>query len=228
MRESRVAACSAVALHVGVLAALLAYEPMRSAVVASAPMMVEWIVPPRVEPPRPEMEPQKPKLKPKPVARPRPQRAEPPRQIVAAVPEAPTEVAPPPVVEVTPPAVAEDPLPEKPVSEGAPTARSAVVSAPPPSPLTPPIFNAGYLENPPPPYPPASRKLGEQGRVILRVRVTAEGRAGEVQVRTSSGYARLDDSARETVARWKFLPAKRGEEPVAAWVLIPISFNVER
>jgi protein TonB len=93
--------------------------------------------------------------------------------------------------------------------------------------MTQPNFNADYLENPAPVYPAAARRLGEQGRVILRVLVNVRGTADEVQVRTSSGFARLDDTARDTVRRWRFVPARRGAEPVAAWVLIPISFRLE-
>jgi protein TonB len=93
--------------------------------------------------------------------------------------------------------------------------------------VTRPIFTADYLENPPPAYPAMSRRLGEQGRVILRVRVTAGGGADEIQIRDSSGHARLDEAARETVRRWRFVPAKRGDTPVSAWVLIPISFRLE-
>ena len=77
------------------------------------------------------------------------------------------------------------------------------------------------------PDPPVARRNGEQGRVILRVLVNPNGTADDVQVRTSSGFTRLDDSARDTVRRWKFVPAKRGAEPVPAWVLIPISFRLE-
>jgi protein TonB len=76
-------------------------------------------------------------------------------------------------------------------------------------------------------YPSVSRRQGEQGRVLLRVLVNTSGSADEVQVRTSSGFPRLDDAARETVRRWRFVSAKRGTEPVAAWVLIPISFRLE-
>jgi protein TonB len=57
--------------------------------------------------------------------------------------------------------------------------------------------------------------------------VNPGGRAEDVQIRTSSGSARLDDSALETVRRWKFIPARQGPEPVSAWVLIPISFRLE-
>jgi protein TonB len=103
-----------------------------------------------------------------------------------------------------------------------------MVSAPAPvAAVTQPVFNAAYLDNQPPSYPPLSRRLGEQGRVVLRVLVDSNGSAGQVEVRASSGSERLDESARATVRRWKFVPAKRGSEPFAEWVLIPISFKLE-
>lgn len=169
--------------------------------------MVQMVAPPAPELPKPEPRVEPPK--PKPIVRKIPKRIEPPPVLSAPV-EAPSPI----VVAPPPPA---PPAPSPPVEPPAPA----------PVPLTQPIFNAGYLENPAPAYPALSRRIGEQGRVILRVLVTAQGRAEEVQVRTSSGHARLDASARETVRLWKFVPAKRGAEPIAAWVLIPISFNLE-
>jgi protein TonB len=56
--------------------------------------------------------------------------------------------------------------------------------------------------------------------------VNERGEPQEVQVRTSSGYNRLDDAARDTVRKWKFVPAKRGDTAVGAWVLIPLSFSL--
>jgi protein TonB len=88
-------------------------------------------------------------------------------------------------------------------------------------------FDADYLRNPKPPYPPLSRRIREEGRVVLRVRVTAEGSAGDVEVRTSSGSSRLDESALRTVRRWKFIPARHGRAPVQSWVLVPIIFKLE-
>ena len=38
----------------------------------------------------------------------------------------------------------------------------------------PPNFNAAYLHNPAPHYPSVSKRLGEQGRVLLRVQVSAD------------------------------------------------------
>ena len=88
-------------------------------------------------------------------------------------------------------------------------------------------FDADYLHNPAPPYPPQSRRMNEEGRVILRVEVSAEGRAENVEIKTSSGSARLDESALRTVRSWRFIPAKRGETAVDSWVLVPIIFKLE-
>ena len=96
-----------------------------------------------------------------------------------------------------------------------------------PVPAVPPRFNADYLQNPAPQYPPLARRMREQGKVILRVLVDADGLAERVELRTSSGSARLDQSAQDTVKRWKFIPARQGERNVAAWVLVPITFTLE-
>ena len=200
-----------VALHVAALVALLQYAPVREALSSAAPIMVSLITPrfevekPKVEPPQPRLEP----VKKKPIAPP----------LIVAPAEAPSPIVAPP-----PP-----PDPPKPVEQTAPAvaatpAPPSVTSAPP---IIPPNFNADYLDNPPPPYPPVARRLGEQGRVVLRVLVTAGGEPEQVEVRTSSGSPRLDASALETVRRWKFVPARQGDRPVPARVLVPISFRLE-
>jgi protein TonB len=88
-------------------------------------------------------------------------------------------------------------------------------------------FDADYLRNPKPPYPPISRRMHEEGRVVLRVLVTADGGAGDVELRASSGSARLDEAALHTVRQWKFIPARRDQTPVQSWVLVPITFRLE-
>ena len=110
--------------------------------------------------------------------------------------------------------------------ETAPPPASATSTPAAPAVLTQPHFNADYLRNPAPAYPAQSRRFGEEGKVILRVFVTTEGQAGQVELRTSSGSARLDQAAQEAVARWKFEPARRGNEAVSAWVLVPIVFSL--
>ncbi|MBS1228948.1 MAG: Ferric siderophore transport system, periplasmic binding protein TonB [Proteobacteria bacterium] len=95
-----------------------------------------------------------------------------------------------------------------------------------PASVSAPRFDAAYLANPAPAYPSLSRKLGEQGRVVLHVLVDAGGRASRIEIKSSSAWPRLDQSAQDAVARWKFVPARRGDEAVDAWVLVPIVFNL--
>ena len=85
---------------------------------------------------------------------------------------------------------------------------------------------AAYLHNPRPEYPPMAKRREWEGRVILKVRVLASGSAGEVSVATSSGHDILDESALEAVKHWRFIPAKRGGQPVDSWVNVPLNFSL--
>jgi protein TonB len=73
-----------------------------------------------------------------------------------------------------------------------------------------------------------SRRLREVGTVQLRVRVSAEGQALDVQLAKSSGYSRLDEAALAAVKQWKFQPALRGDTAIEAWVLVPVEFSLTR
>ena len=120
-----------------------------------------------------------------------------------------------PAPEFTVPAVAE------------PAARLTANVAPAPAPVTAARFDAAYLQNPRPAYPPLSRRLGEQGKVLLRIRVSPQGQAAAVDLEKSSNFQRLDEAARQVVARWRFVPARRGDEAVEATVIVPIVFRLE-
>ncbi len=92
---------------------------------------------------------------------------------------------------------------------------------------TPPRFGAAYLNNPAPRYPAIARRMGQQGKVLLRVLVTPAGTAKEVRLYASSGSEALDDSAMAAVKRWRFVPARQGNNPVEAWVQVPIVFKLD-
>lgn len=117
-------------------------------------------------------------------------------------------------------------VPEQPPAPVAPVVVPNPAPAPAVEPLVEARFDANYLSNPKPPYPSASRRLSEAGTVYLRVHVSAEGHAHKVEVKTSSGFPRLDQSALETVAQWRFVPAKRGSTAVTSWVVVPIVFSL--
>ena len=79
-----------------------------------------------------------------------------------------------------------------------------------------------------PVYPPASRRMDEEGAVLLKVLVDERGIARDVQVAKSSGFPRLDDAAATAVRRWKFSPAKQQSQPVQAWTQVNVIFRLDR
>ena len=91
-----------------------------------------------------------------------------------------------------------------------------------------PRFDAAYLNNPKPVYPLMARHMGMQGRVLLRVLVSATGTPDKVELKRTSGSEVLDRAAVDAVARWRFVPAQLGDSPVSAWVLVPIVFALQR
>ncbi len=97
---------------------------------------------------------------------------------------------------------------------------------PPPPVITQPSHEASYLANPKPQYPPMSKRLNETGTVLLRVFVTADGKADNVKLKKSSGYSRLDDAALNAVREWRFLPAKSNGKPIDYWYDVPINFQL--
>lgn len=91
----------------------------------------------------------------------------------------------------------------------------------------PQLADLAYASNPPPRYPRLALRAGDEGRVLLRVLVDAQGRPQEVEIEKSSGHRDLDRAAREQVlAKWRFHPAQRDGLPVSAWALVPIDFNL--
>ena len=84
-----------------------------------------------------------------------------------------------------------------------------------------------YGTNPLPPYPLVARRLGKEGVVLLEVLVAPDGRAADVRMIRSSGFAPLDESAVTTVReRWRFVPARRDGLPVESRVTVPIRFRL--
>ena len=134
----------------------------------------------------------------------------------------PADVAPTTAPPASAPAAAGNPVPTAAVAAtgkaeaGEPVARHEL-----------PRYHADYLHNPPPPYPPLSRRLRESGSTLLRVHVTAEGVPDQVLVKQGSGYARLDQAAEAAVSQWRFVPARSNGQAVAGWVEVPILFKLD-
>ncbi len=133
----------------------------------------------------------------------------PPRQLVAQAPvvSAVEPVAPPP-----PPApVTEAPPPPKPAG---PVTLSDELSV-------------ACPERRPPAYPPLSRRLGEEGKVVLRVELDEQGSVSAARVAQASGFARLDEAALAAVKAWRCTPAQRDGRPVRAIALQPFKFVLQ-
>ncbi|MEO6322933.1 MAG: energy transducer TonB, partial [Polaromonas sp.] len=108
---------------------------------------------------------------------------------------------------------------------------AAAPAAPPAPPASPvvqlPSSNADYLQNPKPAYPPLSKRLGEQGRVMVRVLIGADGVPQKAELRQSSGFERLDQVALSTVLKWRYVPGKRGGVAEEMWFNLTINFVLE-
>jgi protein TonB len=235
-----------VLLHVGALWALQSGLLRRTAeVVVPVAIMSELVTPPvpKVEapppppPPPPPLAPRPPPPAPRPpepAVKPRPQPAPAPAPAPRPVavpnllpaPAAPVGVvAPQPSPPPIPAPVAAAPAPAAPAPAPAP---AAPAPAPAPARVELPSSDADYLQNPKPVYPPISKRLGEQGKVVVRVLIGVDGSAQDAQLKDSSGYDRLDRAAIETARKWRYVPGKRNGVPEAMWFNVPINFILEQ
>lgn len=130
------------------------------------------------------------------------ERVEPVQPVIAAA----TERAPAPTVVAHVPAAVSAPV------------RSQVVELP--------HFDVAYLNNPRPAYPLQARRLGLEGLVVLRVQVSALGVPEQVALAQTSGTPLLDEAAQKAVQGWKFVPARRGDTPIAHVVDVPVRFQL--
>jgi protein TonB len=207
------------AAHIVVLGWLALTVPTERLMEAVRPIAVRLI---ELAPEAPETPAPTPPRPVPPPPKPAPVPVSPPLMAVASpvIAPAPLPAPPPEPAAVTPP-----PLPQASAPAIVPAAVPAPVPAPEP-PLVSARFNADYLQNPKPVYPRISRRRGEQGKVVLRVFVSADGSPEKIELRAGSGFQQLDQAAREAVTRWRFVPAKRGEQAVSAWVVVPIVFSL--
>lgn len=121
-----------------------------------------------------------------------------------------------------------DQVSEADISRNAHTGVETPASTTPVAPVTVlPSSNAGYLNNPAPAYPALSRRLGEQGRVVIRVLIDKDGKPQQGDIGQSSGYARLDQAALRAAMDWRYVPGRRDGKPQDMWFNVPIHFALE-
>jgi protein TonB len=127
------------------------------------------------------------------------------------------------------PTVSEQPADTTPIkaassNSGTPPPQAAISNS---GQVTLPRTDAAHMNNPKPVYPAVSRRLSEQGTVQLSVYILPDGKVGEVQLKVSSGYPRLDQSAIDAVRAWRYIPARRGNEPIPYWYTQPVRFSLD-
>jgi len=178
--------------------------PLPSAVLPAPP------IPPAVEAP-PAEPPHRPVVRPSPPRPPPSQKPPEARHPAPARPVAEPRSAP----ESTP-------LPAGPTAAAAPSPSAAGAPS-----LGPTISAAPLPGNSKPLYPLSARRIGEQGRVLIRVSLSASGAPEAVSVATSSGHSALDDAAVNAIRAWRFRPAERNGQPVASTLEVPVTFRLE-
>ncbi|HEX5805239.1 MAG TPA: TonB family protein [Macromonas sp.] len=156
----------------------------------------------------------------------------PQKQVAAAKTETAVRTTAPtaaPTAEASTPAQPASPA-EAPAA-AAPPASSPTGAAKPstaPAPAEPkvelPSSSADYLNNARPPYPPLSKRLNEQGKVVVNVLIATDGTASQAVISSSSGYDRLDQAALKAVLGWRYVPGKRNGVPAAMRYDVPVNF----
>lgn len=147
---------------------------------------------------------------------------------------APQVVAPPPIVQTPAPMPTVQTSPEPvPVSVSAPSVAAlpgpvAPIAAPPapPSIVQGGDLSAQMVAGKPPRYPIESRRKREQGTVMLTLTLGLDGAVETVAVSQSSGFARLDEAARDAVKRWRWKPMIRDGQPVRVRGVVEIPFII--
>ncbi len=208
------------ALHGAALYALWHYR-LLPAPASAETVFVNFISP---DQPPPPPQPVKRPPPPPPEAKPEPPRAmEPPRPVQLVV-EAPLMK---PAEAVAPP-----PPPPPPPAPPAPKPVPAAPPAPPPPKAAGPVNLGGELslacpERRAPRYPASAMRLGQEGRVELRVELDERGEVAQVHLARSSGFDRLDEAAIAAVRSWRCHPAQRDGVAVRATALQPFNFTLQ-
>jgi protein TonB len=117
----------------------------------------------------------------------------------------------------------------------APSERGAITVSPAPEPGPTAPNPTGITRSPvsisathtAPPYPPIARRIGVEGKVTLRLTVTAEGRVAQADIVTSSGREDLDQTAQQwIVAHWTYKPALANGVPAASQAMATVVFSL--
>jgi len=224
-RHSSISIATAMALHV--LLVMLVNSGMLEHVhkdIELPPVIIELIQPKKLEPPPPPPKPEPKKPEPPKPPKPEPVKPEPPK-VVEQRPEPPKPEPPksaPPAPEALP----------KPAPAPAPPPEAVAKPAPPPAPApsaakSSSVSSAQYVGSCEAPYPTMSKRMNEKGTVVLKVLVKSDGTAGDVELKSSSGYPRLDQAWLEAIKTCRFTPSTGSDgKPIDEWFSAPHTFRL--
>lgn len=88
------------------------------------------------------------------------------------------------------------------------------------------LLKGGYQVTPR--YPESARRTGIEGTALLKFLVQADGGVAGVTIKRSSGHVDLDHAAVQAIRRWRFEPARRGHQAIAAWAVLPVEFRLKK
>ena len=78
-----------------------------------------------------------------------------------------------------------------------------------------------------PDYPSASRRLEEEGTVTLKFLIGVDGKVLQADIEKSSGFVRLDEAARNALAKCQFRPGTVDGKPEQSWASIKYTWRLE-
>jgi protein TonB len=208
--------------------ALLQVPAVREAAAEVAPMMVDLIAPTPQAPPPPPVPKVQPKLPPPP-----------PAPVIAAKPPplpspVPAFTAPPPPPEPpparppeAPPTPPAPPAPPVPPAPAAPTAPPVPPAPAPAAPRQVVLTDSDWVRVPEVEYPLASRRLKEEGTVVVRALIDTRGVPKQVVLQRSSGHTRLDQQAMRAAMTARVKPRTENGVPFEFWIAMPLAFELE-
>lgn len=106
-------------------------------------------------------------------------------------------------------------------------AGAGIAVTPPPLPvLTGPEIDPRYAGDFQPPYPAGKQRLGEEGLVVVRVLIGADGRVKRVEPANGADEAFVAATERHALRRWRFKPATRDGVPIESWRTMRVRFEM--
>ena len=230
-RHSSISIATALGLHV--LLVMLVISGMFEHVhkeIETPPVIIELIQPKKLEPPPPPPKPEPKKPEPPKPPKPEPAKPEPPK-VVEQRPEPPKPEPAKAVAPEAPPKPVPVPAPA-PAPVPAPTPEPVAKPSPAPAPAPTPAksssgSSAQYVGSCEATYPTMSKRMNEKGTVVVKVLVKSDGTAGDVELKSSSGYPRLDQAWLEAIKNCRFTSSTGSDgKPIDEWFSAPHTFRL--